>query len=100
MSRLNQLLEFATCFIPVEWGTAALLLALLCTWVVIGLFAYLNHFTRKHYFRLWLVSWMFYAAWLASCLGLTELNTMPLLVMLKKSCIGLSALFMFWGSYQ
>jgi len=85
---------------PTEWSTAALVLALISVWVVIALFAYLNHATRKPYFSLWTVSWMFYSVYLASSIGLEESPRTPLLLMTRGSCIGISALFMFWGSFQ
>jgi PAS domain S-box-containing protein len=99
----STLKEFATAidlFFPAEWVKAALVLALFTTWVVIGLFAYLNHYTKKAYFSLWTVAWMFYAVWLAACIGLEESPYTPFLVMARRACIGISALFMFWGSFQ
>jgi PAS domain S-box-containing protein len=85
---------------PVEWLKAALVLAFFSTWVVIGVFAYLNSYTKKLYFSLWTVGWMFYAVWLAATIGLEESPDAPFLVMVRRACIGISALFMFWGSLE
>ena len=67
--------------------------------MVLALFAYLNYRTRRPYFSLWIVAWIFYAVYLAAALGLQESPNAPFLVMMRRSCIGLSALFMFWGSF-
>jgi two-component system NtrC family sensor kinase len=37
--------------------------------------------------------------YLAAAIGLQESPNAPFLVMVRRSCIGLSALFMFWGSF-
>ncbi len=97
---LSQITAAIDLFFPAEWVKAALVLALFTTWVVIGLFAYLNHYTKKSYFSMWTVAWMFYAVWLAACIGLEESPDTPFLVMARRACIGISALFMFWGSFQ
>jgi two-component system NtrC family sensor kinase len=85
---------------PVEWTTGVLILALMSICMVLALFAYLNHRTRKPYFSLWITSWIFYAVYLAAAIGLQESPDAPLLVLARRSCIGLSALFMFWGSFH
>ena len=85
---------------PPEWVRAALVLALISIWVVIGLFVYLNRTTKESYFNLWTVAWMFYSVYLAAAIGLEETPDTPFLVMVRRACIGISALFMFWGSFQ
>lgn len=85
---------------PAEWLKAALVVALFSTMVVIGVFAYLNRFTKKSYFNLWMVGWMFYAVWLGASIGLEESPHFPLLLLARRACIGISALFMFWGSFD
>jgi PAS domain S-box-containing protein len=97
---IQTLAEASSFFFPPEWVKAALVLAFFSTWVVIGLFAYLNRYTKKQYFRMWTVAWMFYAVWLAASIGLEESPHAPFLVMARRACIGISALFMFWGSFQ
>lgn len=85
---------------PPEWIKAALVLALISTWVVVALFALLNHTTRRRYFSLWTVAWIFYALYLAASIGLLENPESPWLLMARSSCVGISALFMFWGSFE
>jgi PAS domain S-box-containing protein len=87
-------------FFPSEWVKAALVLALFCTWVVIGLFGYLNHYTKRPYFNLWTVAWMFFSVYLAASIGLEESPDAPFLVTARRACIGIAALFMFWGSFR
>lgn len=96
---LNQYDQSGLLF-PPEWAKAALVLALISIWIVIALFAYLNRTTKKSYFSLWTVAWMFYSVYLAAAIGLTESPHAPFLVMSRRACIGISALFMFWGSFQ
>jgi PAS domain S-box-containing protein len=97
---IENLPEMMSMFLPTEWGKAALLLAFFSTLVVIALFAYLDHYTRKAYFRYWIVAWICYAIWLGAGIAMEETAKMPDLVMLRRASIGLSALFMFWGSHQ
>jgi len=85
--------------LPVEWTNAVLILALMSVCMVLTLFAYLNHRTKRPYFSLWIVSWIFYAGYLAAAIGLQESPEFPFLVMMRRSCIGLSALYMFYGSF-
>ena len=92
--------DIYTFLFPPEWIKAALVLALISAWVVIALFAYLNHATRRRYFSLWTVAWMFYSVYLAASIGLLEFPDSPWLMMTRSGCIGISALFMFWGSFQ
>ncbi len=83
-----------------EWIKSALVLALISVWMVIGLFTYMNYSARRLHLSLWTVSWMFYSVYLAASIGLEESPHTPLLVMVSRACIGISALFMFWGSFQ
>ncbi|MGD0650245.1 MAG: ATP-binding protein [Verrucomicrobiia bacterium] len=84
---------------PMEWTNAVLVLALMSICMVLALFAYLNYRTKRPYFNLWIFAWISYAVYLAAALGLQESPEMSFLVMVRRSCIGLSALFMFWGSF-
>jgi PAS domain S-box-containing protein len=83
---------------PPEWVRTALVVALFSTLVVVALFGYLNHHTKQRYFSIWTVSWLFYAVYLAASIGLEETPAMPFLVMVRRACIGISALYMFAGS--
>ena len=85
---------------PPEWIKSALVLALITVWMVIGLFTYMNYSVRRPHLSLWTVGWMFYSVYLAASIGLEESPHTALLVMVSRACIGISALFMFWGSFQ
>lgn len=97
ISILSSFFDFS---FPPEWVKSALVLSFFSTCVVIGVFSYLNRFTKKSYFSLWTVSWLFFAVWLAAAIQLEETPTTPWLVMARRSCLGISALFMLWGSFE
>jgi len=97
---VNDLLDTIALHFPAEWVAAALTLNLICIWVVIGLFMYLNRYTRKERFEFWTASWMFYSVYLAATLSLQESPATPWLLMSQRAAIGVSALLMFWGSLQ
>ena len=85
---------------PPEWIKSALVLALITVWMVIGLFTYMNYSRRRPHLSLWTVAWMFYSVYLAASIGLEESPHTPFLMLVSRACIGISALFMFWGSFQ
>src|SRR5580704_4192162 len=85
---------------PADGLKAALVLAILSTWVVISVFAYLNLQARKYYFRFWAVAWLYYSLYLATAFGLGEWSGLPLVLALRCTCVGISALCLFWGSFQ
>jgi signal transduction histidine kinase/ActR/RegA family two-component response regulator len=85
---------------PVEWTRATLVLALTSIGMVIALFAFLNRNTRRRYFSLWLVAWVLYAVYLAAAIGLDELPNVKFFVMARDACVGISALYMFWGGFH
>jgi len=49
---------------PREYMRAALMVSLLSVWVLVGLFYYLNRYTKREYFTVWTAAWLFYALWL------------------------------------
>src|SRR5258708_39540313 len=79
---------------PPEWVKAALVLSFFSTWVVIGVFWYLNRLTKKSYFSLWTVSWLFFAVWLTAVIQLEERPDLPLLVIARRPGLGSSALLL------
>jgi signal transduction histidine kinase/CheY-like chemotaxis protein len=84
--------------LPEQSLKAALVMSLLSVWVLVGLFAYLNRYTRRRYFTIWTAAWLFYALWLTLCISLQDAPASPLLLMLKQWCIGAAAVFLLWGS--
>jgi PAS domain S-box-containing protein len=65
---------------------------------LIGLFSYLNRYTRRSYFSVWTVAWLFYALWLVLCLALGGRNGVWWLILLKDWCVGIAAAFLLYGS--
>ena len=85
---------------PREYLRAALMVSLLSVWVLVGLFYYLNRYTKRNYFTIWTVAWLFYALWLT--LGITTFNTNPgaFVDILRQWCVGISSIFLLWGSQR
>ena len=83
-----------------EYLRAALLVSLLSVWLLVGLFYYLNRFTRREYFTVWTAAWLFYALWLTLSLTVQSAPTGSLLFMLKQWCVSISAVFLLWGSLR
>jgi PAS domain S-box-containing protein len=83
---------------PAEYLKAALILSLLTVWVLVGLFFYLNLYTRRRYFTVWTAAWLFYALWLTLCISLGADERNPVLMMFKQWCVSASAVCLLWGS--
>ncbi len=81
-----------------EYLKPAIIISLLSVWVLVGLFYYLNRYTKRRYFTTWTVAWMFYAVWLTLSLSLQNAPDKPMLLMFKHWCICISAVFLLWGS--
>ena len=81
-----------------QYLQATLIVSLLSVWVLVGLFYYLNRYTRREYFSIWTVAWLFYALWLT--LGLTMQGTISnkAVFILRQCCVAISAVFLLWGS--
>jgi len=81
-----------------QYLQATLIVSLLSVWVLVGLFYYLNRYTKREYFTVWTAAWLFYALWLT--LGLTTQNAVPAraVFMLRQCCVAISAVFLLWGS--
>jgi signal transduction histidine kinase/ActR/RegA family two-component response regulator len=81
-----------------EYLRAALIVSLLSVWVLVGLFYYLNRYTKRFYFTIWTAAWLFYALWLT--IGLTVPAAPPdsFVVILRQWCVSISAVFLLWGS--
>ncbi|NQU09804.1 PAS domain S-box protein, partial [bacterium] len=87
-------------FFQPEWVQGALGFAFFCIVVVTGVFAYLNRYTERGYFRLWTMAWLFYAVFLAASARLVDQPHDLVLTTVRSAAVGISALFMFWGSFQ
>ena len=87
-------------FVSPESLKSAILVSMLSVWVLIGLFTYLNRYTKRRYFTLWTVAWMFYGLWLCLNYGLLRFPENPWFLMFKQWCVGVSATFLLWGSFK
>jgi signal transduction histidine kinase/ActR/RegA family two-component response regulator len=85
---------------PQEYLRAALMVSLLSVWVLVGLFFYLNRYTRREYFTIWTAAWLFYALWLTLSLRLGDPAVGSILFMIKQWCVSISAVFLLWGSLR
>ncbi|HEV7924882.1 MAG TPA: ATP-binding protein [Verrucomicrobiae bacterium] len=85
----------------------ALLISLLSVWVLVGVFYFLNTYTRRRYFSIWTAAWLFYALWLTLLWGQpTQGTEQPPQdvsrgqVWLAEWCLCVSAAFLLWGSFR
>ncbi|HEX4121795.1 MAG TPA: ATP-binding protein [Verrucomicrobiae bacterium] len=83
-----------------EYLRAALMVSLLSVWVLVGLFFYLNRYTRREYFTIWTAAWLFYALWLTLCLRVGDPGAGSLIFTIKQCCVSVSAVFLLWGSLR
>ena len=97
---LTDVTTFVNGAFPADGLKAALILAILSTWALISVFAYLNLQSPKSHFRFWAVAWLYYALYLAAAFGLGEWSGLHWVIALRCACIGSSALCLFWGSCQ
>jgi PAS domain S-box-containing protein len=84
---------------------AGLFISLVSVWLLVGVFSYLNYYTRRRYFSIWTVAWLFYSLYLTLCYGLFwyygNFRDEPWwATMFKQWCIGVAAVFMLWGSLR
>ena len=85
---------------PQTFLRATLIVSLLTVWVLVGLFAYLNRYTKREYFTIWTVAWLFYALWLTMNhhWESTEVGSIPSMV--KQTAVAISAAFLLWGTLR
>src|SRR5579872_2788925 len=81
-----------------EYLKAGVLVSLVTVWVLVILFYYLNRYTKRRYFTIWTAAWLFYALWITLSFGGQGDGDRPLLLMLQQWCVGVSAIFLLWGS--
>jgi PAS domain S-box-containing protein len=66
--------------------------------VLVGIFHYLNLYTRRHYFTIWTVAWMFYGVWLALQYEWPGWQASRGIILAQEWCVGASGTFLIWGS--
>lgn len=96
-------LNWTTAFNTSGQLRAGLFISLLSVWMLVGVFSYLNYYTRRRYFSIWMVAWLFYAIYLTLSYGLfwhyDSFKGEPWWgTMFKQWAIGVAAVFMLWGS--
>ena len=88
---------------------AGLFISLLSVWLLVGVFTYLNYYTRRRYFAIWTVAWLFYAVYLTMSYSLYwyfgDFDDRAhaerwWATMLKQWAISTAAVFMLWGSLR
>jgi signal transduction histidine kinase/ActR/RegA family two-component response regulator len=106
---------------PHAYVPAAMLVSLLSVWMLVGLFFYLNRYTKREYFTIWTAAWLFYALWLTLNLetsgaatpfpattatghavahAVSESYVTGITFILKQWCVAISAVFLLWGSLR
>jgi signal transduction histidine kinase/CheY-like chemotaxis protein len=82
-----------------QYLQATLIVSLLSVWVLVGLFYYLNRYTKRDYFTVWTAAWLFYALWLTLSLTV-QLTSNSAIFVMKQWCVSISAVFLLWGSMR
>ena len=62
--------------------------------VLVGLFCYLNQFTRRNYFSVWTAAWLFYAFWLTLSLVIKDPGIGTWMFLFEQWSISISAVFL------
>lgn len=85
---------------PQTFLRATLAVSLLTVWVLVGLFAYLNRYTKREYFTIWTVAWLFYALWLTLNFHWESpvIGSVP--SMIQQTAVAISAAFLLWGTLR
>jgi len=95
--RINDLVDI---YFPAESLKYALLLTLVSTWLLVGLFTYLNRYTRRRYFGIWTLAWLCYALWITVIIMSLDRTIPAPLQWLREVCIGCCALALFFGTQE
>jgi signal transduction histidine kinase/ActR/RegA family two-component response regulator len=104
---------------PEAYVPAAMMVSLLSVWMLVGLFFYLNRYTKREYFTIWTAAWLFYALWLTlslktvrstgsltgssgalPTLEIHESTIWQVIFIAKQCCVAVSAVFLLWGSLR
>src|SRR5258706_6254105 len=83
-----------------QYLRAALIVSLMSVWMLVGLFYYLNYYTKRDYFTIWTAAWLFYSLWLTLGLKFEDSAPESLAFKIKQSCVAISAVFLLWGSLR
>ena len=83
-----------------QYLRAALIVSLMSVWMLVGLFYYLNRYTKRDYFTVWTAAWLFYALWLTLGLKFPDATPESIPFKLQQCCVAISAVFLLWGSLR
>src|SRR5258706_8566940 len=83
-----------------QYMQAALMVSLLSVWLLVGLFYYLNRYTKRDYFTVWTAAWLFYALWLTLGLKFPDCTPASIPFKLQECSVAVSAVFLLWGSLR
>jgi len=83
-----------------EYLRAALVVSLMSVWMLVGLFYYLNRYTKRDYFTVWTAAWLFYALWLTLGLKFPDCTPASVPFKLQQCSVAISAVFLLWGSLR
>jgi PAS domain S-box-containing protein len=97
LNQMEKIIAFSL-VLPESYLKAAILVSLLSVLVLIGIFFYLNHYTKRRYFTIWACGWMFYTIWLVLSFYIQGKEEGPFMLMLRQWCISIVASLFFWGS--
>ncbi len=83
-----------------QYLRAALVVSLMSVWMLVGLFFYLNRYTKRDYFTVWTAAWLFYALWLTLGLKFPDCTPTSIPFKLQQCSVAVSAVFLLWGSLR
>src|SRR5882724_10647105 len=93
-------MTFVNAGFPASGVKTTLCFALVSVCIVVVTFAYLTFRMRKPYFRMWAVSWLFYSMYVAAAIEQQRQPGPTFFGAVGHACVGLSALWLLWGSLQ
>jgi signal transduction histidine kinase len=83
-----------------QYLRAALVVSLMSVWMLVGLFYYLNRYTKRDYFTVWTAAWLFYALWLTLGLKFPDCAPASIPFKLQQCSVAISSVFLLWGSLR
>ena len=81
-----------------QYLQATLFVSLLSVWVLVGLFYYLNRYTKREYFTIWTHRVAVLCAVADPGYDDARWRINSAMFMLKQCCVAISAVFLLWGS--
>lgn len=85
---------------PAEFLRGAKMVCLLSVWMLVAFFYFLNRHTKREYFSVWTVAWLFYALSLTLNLQMPTAVPGEVIYLCEQWCLAFSAIFLLWGSLR